>query len=138
MLFLPELTLLGAGLVFFALSLGNHPCDTIRNVAITLFAIVLATTLATVNMTGELFYDAFRVDLFSQTFKVLIVLATLIVVVFTDTMPGVSAKYKAEYYIFLSMSVLGLMMLVSSVELLAIFVALELCDFIFQLCDFLF
>ncbi|WP_136798552.1 MULTISPECIES: NADH-quinone oxidoreductase subunit N [Desulfosediminicola] len=129
MLFLPELTLLGAGLVFFALSLGNHPCDTIRNVAITLFAIVLATTLATVNMTGGLFYDAFRVDLFSQTFKVLIVLATLIVVVFTDTMPGVSAKYKAEYYIFLSMSVLGLMMLVSSVELLAIFVALELSSF---------
>ena len=129
MLFLPELTLLGAGLVFFVLSLGDHPCDTIRNVAITLFAIVLATTLATVNMTGELFFNVFRVDLFSQIFKVLIVLATLIVVIFTDTMPGVSAKYKAEYYIFLSMSVFGLMMLVSSVELLAIFVALELSSF---------
>jgi len=129
MLFLPELTLLGAGLVFFVLSLGDHPCDTIRNVAITLFAIVLATTLATVNLTGELFFNVFRVDLFSQIFKVLIVLATLIVVIFTDTMPGVSAKYKAEYYIFLSMSVLGLMMLVSSVELLAIFIALELSSF---------
>ena len=38
-------------------------------------------------------------------------------------------EIQAEYYLFLFMSVLGLMMLVSSVELLAIFVSLELSSF---------
>lgn len=129
MLFLPELTLLGAGLLFFVFSLGAHSSDTIRNVAITLCAITLAATLATVSATGELFYGAYKVDLFSQMFKILIALATLIVVIFSDKLPGIKSKYLSEYYIFLTMSVLGLMMLVSSVELLAIFVALELSSF---------
>lgn len=129
MLFLPELTLLGAGLLFFILSLGSHTSETIRNVAIVLCGITLAATLTAVNLNGELFYKAYRVDLFSQVFKVLIALATLFIVIFTDRLPGIKQKVLPEYYIFLFMSVLGLMMLVSSVELLAIFVALELSSF---------
>ncbi|WP_163339139.1 NADH-quinone oxidoreductase subunit N [Desulfopila sp. IMCC35008] len=129
MLFLPELMLLGAGLIFFGLSLGSYPAETIRNTAIVCFTVALAATLATLNNSGELFFSAYNVDLFSQTFKALIILATLFVVIFTDKLPGIKAKVRAEYYIFLSMSVLGLVMLVSSVELLAIFVALELSSF---------
>jgi NADH-quinone oxidoreductase subunit N len=129
MLFLPELTLLGAGLLFFVFSLGAHSSDTIRNVAITLCAVTLAATLAAYNASGELFYGAFKVDQFSQVFKILIAFATLIVVIFSDKLPGIKSKYLSEYYIFLTMSVLGLMMLVSSVELLAIFISLELSSF---------
>ncbi len=129
MLFLPELTLLGAGLLFFVFSLGAHSSDTIRNLAIALCAVTLAATLAAYNASGELFYGAFKVDLFSQVFKILIALATLIVVIFSDKLPGIKSKYLSEYYIFLTMSVLGLMMLVSSVELLAIFISLELSSF---------
>lgn len=129
MLFLPELTLLGAGLVFFVLSLGNHAGDTIRNVAITLFAVTLAASLATYNISGELFYGAFKVDMFSQVFKILIAIATLVVVILCGDSPGIKQKLLPEYYLFLSMSVLGLMMLVSSVELLAIFISLELSSF---------
>jgi len=129
MLFLPELTLLGAGLIFFVFSLGTHSSDTIRNAAITLCAITLAASIATVNNAGEMFYGAYRVDLFSQVFKVLIALATLVVVIFGNKLPGIKSKFLAEYYIFMAMSVLGLMMLVSSVELLSIFVALELSSF---------
>lgn len=81
MLFLPELTLLGAGLLFFVFSLGAHSSDTIRNAAIALCAITLAATVVTVNATGELFFGAYRVDLFSQVFKVLIAFATLVVVI---------------------------------------------------------
>ncbi len=129
MLFLPELTLLGTGLLFFIFSLGNHSSDTIRNAAIATCTITLAATLITINISGELFYGAYKVDLFSQLFKVLIAIATLVVVIFTDKLPGIKSKFISEYYIFLSMSVLGLMMLVSSVELLSIFVALELSSF---------
>lgn len=129
MLFLPELTLLGAGLIFFVLSLGAHSSDTIRNAAITLCTVTLAATILSVNASGELFYGAYRIDLFSQVFKVLIALATLVVVIFVGRLPGIKSKFLPEYYIFQTMSVLGLMMLVSSVELLSIFVALELSSF---------
>jgi NADH-quinone oxidoreductase subunit N len=129
MLFLPELTLLGVGLVFFFLSLGEPSSAKIRNVAITLSSLVVLVTLLCLKCDGELFYHAYRVDLFSQLFKFLIALATLIVLVFSDQLPGVRQKVHTEYYLFLFMAVLGLMMLVSSVELLAIFVALELSSF---------
>ncbi len=129
MLFLPELTILGVGLIFFVLSLGNHSGDTIRNVAIALCAILFAVTLGCLHLSGELFYGAYKVDLFSQVFKVLIALSTLVVVVAGDKMVGIRQRVLPEYYIFMSMSVLGLMMLVSSVGLLSIFVSLELSSF---------
>lgn len=129
MLFLPELTLLGAGLIFFTLSLGSHSGDTIRKAAMALCAITLAATLVTLNSSGDLFFNAFRVDLFSQTFKALIIIATFVVITFTGELPGIRKAVLPEYYIFLFMSVLGLFMLVSSVEMLAIFVSLELSSF---------
>ena len=129
MLFLPELTLLGVGLVFFILSLGKPDSAKIKNVAIVLSALVLLVTVLCLKSEGELFYSAFRVDFFSQLFKCLIALATLMVLVFSEELPGIREKIQAEYYLFLFTAVLGLMMLVSSVELLAIFVSLELSSF---------
>lgn len=116
-------------MIFFVFSLGSHSSEKIRNTAVILGAITLAASALTVNASGELFYGAYRVDLFSQTFKIIIALATFIVVVFTDLQPGIKGKFKAEYYTFLSVAVLGLMMLVSSVELVSIFISLELSSF---------
>lgn len=129
MLFLPELTLLGVGLVFFFLSLGKPSSAKVKNVAITLSALVVLITLMCLKSEGELFYRAYRVDFFSQLFKFLIAVATLIVLIFSDQLASVKEKIQAEYYLFLFMAVLGLMMLVSSVEMLAIFVSLELSSF---------
>lgn len=129
MLFLPELTLLGSGLILFFFSLGKPGSEKIRNLALTLSAVTLLATLMCVNSEGTLFYDSYKVDFFSQLFKVLLSLATLIVLIFSGRLEGVSEDIQPEYYLFLFMSVLGLMMLVSSVELLAIFIALELSSF---------
>ncbi|KJR99386.1 MAG: NADH-quinone oxidoreductase subunit N [Desulfobulbaceae bacterium BRH_c16a] len=129
MLFLPELTLLGAGLVLFFLSLGKQSSGKIKNVAVSLAALTLLASLLCLRSEGNLFFASYQVDLFSQTFKALIALATLIVLIFSNTLAGVKEEVQAEYYLFLFMSVLGLMMLVSSVELLAIFVSLELSSF---------
>lgn len=129
MLFLPELTLLGVSLVFFCLSLSKPSSAKIKNVAITLSALVVLVTLACLQYEGELFYRAYRVDFFSQLFKFVIALTTLIVLVFSDRLAGVAEKVQSEYYLFMFVAVLGLMMLVSSVELLAIFVSLELSSF---------
>lgn len=129
MLFLPELTLLGVGLVFFFLSLGEPSSAKVKNVAITLSALVVLVTFICLKSEGDLFYKAYRLDFFSQLFKFLIALATLIVLLFSDQLESVKVKIQAEYYLFLFMAVLGLMMLVSSVELLTIFVSLELSSF---------
>jgi len=129
MQFLPELTLLGAGLIIFIVSLGKANGDTTRNIAIGLGAAIFGATLLSSCQTGKLFFDAYQVDLFSQVFKALIAGAMLIVLLFGNKLKAIPQKVHPEYYLFMFMSVLGLMMLVSSVELLAIFVSLELSSF---------
>lgn len=129
MLFLPELSLLGAGLVLFFYSLGSQSLGTVKNVATTLTGLVLIVCIFCLNSEGNLFYDAYRVDYFSQIIKVLLSLGTLILLLFSHKDSGISEGTQAEYYLFLFMSLLGLMMLVSSVELVSIFVSLELSSF---------
>jgi NADH-quinone oxidoreductase subunit N len=129
MQFLPELTLLGAGLIMFIVSLGKNNGDTTRNFAIGLGAAVFGATLLSYCQTGKLFFNAYQVDLFSQVFKMLIAGAMLVVLLFGNKLKGVPGKVHPEYYLFMFMSALGLMMLVSSVELLSIFVSLELSSF---------
>ncbi len=129
MLFLPELTLLAAGLVFFLLSLGHPTGITVKNVAILLASVTLLVSLLCLGQKGELFYGVYRLDLFSQVFKTLIAAAALIVLLFDTGTTGIKKDSRPEYYLFLFTATLGLMMLVSSVELLAIFVALELSSF---------
>ncbi|NOR25184.1 MAG: NADH-quinone oxidoreductase subunit NuoN [Desulforhopalus sp.] len=129
MLFLPELSLLGAGLILFIFSLGKPSSGKIKNVATILAAVTLFASLICIKSEGNLFYSAYQVDFFSQVFKVLIALATLTILIFSDKMGDITQEVRSEYYLFLFMSVLGLMMLVSSVELLAIFVSLELSSF---------
>lgn len=129
MLFLPELTLLGAGLTLFIFSLGKPGSGKIRNLALSLAAVTFLATMLCINSEGTLFYNSYKVDFFSQFFKVLIALATFIVLIFSGKLDGIEEDIQPEYYLFLFMSVLGLMMLVSSVELLAIFISLELSSF---------
>jgi len=129
MLFLPELTLLGAGLILFLVSLGKPDDDTIINVTIGLGTATLIATLLGFHQQGDLFYGAYRVDLFSQVFKILIAGAMLVVLIFGRKLSSIKREVHPEYYLFLFTGVLGLMMLVSSVELLAIFVSLELSSF---------
>jgi len=82
MLFLPELTLLGAGLVIFFVSIRNAGSNTVKNIAITLGALIFGATLLGATQEGDLFYNSYRVDLFSQTFKILMGGALLVVLLF--------------------------------------------------------
>lgn len=129
MLFLPELSLLGAGLVLFILSLGQQSAGRVKAVAVTLAAVTFFFSLLCLNSEGTLFYSAYKVDQYSQMFKAFMALGTLIMLIFSASDSGIKDRIQAEYYMFLFMSVLGLMMLVSSVELLAIFISLELSSF---------
>lgn len=129
MLFLPELTLLGASLIIFIISLGKADGDTTNNIAIGLGVAIFGATVLSYSQTGKLFFNAYQVDLFSQVFKTLISGAMLIVLLFGNKLRGIPVKVQPEYYLCMFVSVLGLMMLVSSVELLSIFISLELSSF---------
>lgn len=129
LLFLPELTLLGAGLVLFFLSLGQPAITKVKAVATGLAAIFFLVTILCLSAEGTLFYEAYKVDFFSQFFKMLLALGTLILLLFSAPDSGIPEDVQSEYYLFMFLSVLGLTMLVSSVELIAIFVSLELSSF---------
>jgi len=120
---------MAAGLVFFGLSLTASKPEVVRNTAYVFYAILSLVCLGSLHSTGNLFYGAFQVDLFSQLCKLAIAVAALVVVIICGSHKGIKEKFFPEYQLFQAVSVLGLMMLVSSVDLIAIFVALELSSF---------
>ena len=128
-LFLPELFLLFSCLVVFLLSLGKSAPRRVRNITTGLAVISVLVCYLTLDMNGELFYRAYRIDFFSQLFKLLILGGLALLLLFSGELKGIRENVRAEYYLFLLLSTLGLVMLVSCVELLSIVVALELSSF---------
>lgn len=130
MVILPELVLLTGALAFFVVSLGKTPDRSVVKFTALFFG--LATFIAaclSFQSQATLFYGVYAVDQYSQMFKVLIGFSLAILLVAGQNLKGIEVSVRAEYYLFLLLSVLGLMMLVSSVELIAIFVSLELSSF---------
>lgn len=125
---LPELVMLIVSIVFLVLSLTRHK-GSLRNIAQMLAFFTLFVTVISVFAKGDLFFGAYKVDLFSQIFKILIVYGYCLVLFMFDNKNETDERYLAEYYMFLSLSSLGLMMLVSSVELISIVIALEISSY---------
>lgn len=128
--FIPELYFLLVVAVFFTLSMVRRPLPK-RNYALALIlsAVGVFVSLASIRVEGTLFHDVYRVDLFSQIFKVLITTGLFLIVCLCSELKGISERRHPEFYLLLSTCTLGLMMLVSSVELLTIYVALELTSY---------
>lgn len=129
MLFLPEIFFLAVALIFFLLSLGRPSPERDQSVALLLSVVGVFMVVVALREQGDLFYKAYRVDLFSQVFKLILSIGFFLLVYMGRGLVGINEKLYSEYYMFLSLSTLGLMMLVSSVELLTIFVALELSSY---------
>jgi NADH-quinone oxidoreductase subunit N len=130
MLFIPELYCLLMVLVFFGLAMVARP-NPRRDyfVALLLASIGVVVALASVKMEGDLFFQAYRVDLFSQVFKVMLAMGLFLVICLCTELNGIEERHHPEFYLFLSTCTLAMMMLVSSVELLTIYVALELSSY---------
>ena len=130
MLFIPELYCLLMVVVFFALAMVARP-NPRRDyfVALLLGSIGVVVALASVKMQGDLFFQAYRVDLFSQVFKVMLAMGLFLVICLCTELNGIEERHHPEFYLFLSTCTLAMMMLVSSVELLTIYVALELSSY---------
>ena len=126
MLFGPELYYLGLALVFFCLSLRSAPrVKTDYRIALGLAAVGLLLTASCLFQQGYLFFNAYRVDLFSQIFKFALALGLFLVLTISHNLAGIEERQRAEFYLFLTTTIIGMMLLVSAVELLTIYVALE-------------
>ncbi len=129
-LFVPELFYALMALVFFGASL-SHRADPRRLYiwALALSGMGLLVSVLFARQEGMLFFDAYRVDLFSQLFKILLALGTFWVIFSCSELKGIDEKQHAEFYFLMSVSTLAMMMLVSAVELLTIYVAIELSSY---------
>ncbi|MEN8141129.1 MAG: NADH-quinone oxidoreductase subunit N [Thermodesulfobacteriota bacterium] len=128
-LFLPELFLLGGSLLLFFVSLGENKGALAKNITVVIGLVLTVLCAMGIGSNGTLFFDAYKVDFFSQFFKLVIAAGLTLLTLTTGDMRGINGRIKAEYYLFMVISTLGLVMLVSSVELLSLFIALELSSF---------
>lgn len=128
-LFAPELFLLLGCLTLFFLSTGRVSGRTARGTAIALALGTVLITLLCQRQEGLLFYEAYRIDFFSQFLKFFIAVGLAIVLLFSTELKGINDEVRPEYYLFLMLSTLGLLMLVSSVELITLFISLELSSY---------
>lgn len=129
-LFIPELFYILMALVFFGASLSRKAEPRRLHLwALALSGVGLLVSLLAARQEGMLFFDAYRVDLFSQVFKVLLALGTFWVVFSCSELKGIDERQHAEFYFFMSVCTLGMMMLVSAAELLTIYVAIELSSY---------
>jgi len=97
-------------------------------VALAMAAIGIGVALVSVGVQGSLFLDAYRVDLFSQTFKVLIAAGLFLVVWLSLEMDLPDGQHPEFYFLLITCS-LGMMFIVSSVELLTLYISLELASY---------
>lgn len=130
MAILPELALIAGALAFFALSLSKSLDSTqVKNSAVFFGFVTLICGIISYCQQGTMFYGSYQVDQYSQLFKLIIAFALCVVTIFGQNLKGIDESLRPEYYIFLFLSGLGLMMLVSAVELITLFVSLELSSF---------
>ncbi len=129
MVFLPELVFLFGALALFVIALGDSRLAAARITAQIIAMAGAIAALATVGCHASLFNDAYLVDAYSQWLKVGLSLVFLLVVSMDRNLPDIREDVKPEYYLFLTLSVTGLVFLVSCQDLLALIIALELSSF---------
>jgi NADH-quinone oxidoreductase subunit N len=125
---LPELSILCFSIIFLFISLGEKKANLI-NAAKSLSVLVFALTLITINQQGTLFAGSYKIDLFSQLFKIIIAAGFGFVIFMLDKNDEIEEKYFPECIMFLGFSTLGLMMLTSANELISIVIALEISSY---------
>jgi proton-translocating NADH-quinone oxidoreductase chain N len=128
-LLLPEIVLSLAALLLFFCTLGRMREGTLQAITVTLSLLSLGAALFAFGQGGMLFFATYRVDLLSQIFKVIITLGLFLVLCIAPGSRGLERKLLAEYYLFLTVGALGLVLLTSAHELLTIVMSLEIASF---------
>jgi NADH-quinone oxidoreductase subunit N len=127
---MPESVYLAMGLTLFFACLPRRA--NLRNtyaIAVGFALLGIAAALAGLFQQGLLFFEAYKVDLFSQIFKLILAVTVLLVLFLCRDLPDLEEHYRREFFLFLASCTLGLMLMVSAVELMTLYLALELSSF---------
>ncbi len=129
-LFIPELYFILVIGVFLCLAMVVQP-NPRRDffIALILATVGVVVCLASVKLEGTLFFNVYRVDLFSQIFKLILATGFFLVICICTELKGIQEHHHPEFYLLMTTCTLAMMLLVSSVELLTIYVALELSSY---------
>lgn len=127
--FLPEFVLISTTLLFFFLSLKQVSPDMLRRLALGGAFAAVAACLLSFNQTGVYFFNAYSIETFSQLFKLILCVGFSFVIAVSPGLSGIKPKLSAEYYFFLFLSTLGLVMLSSAAEFLTLILTLEISSF---------
>jgi proton-translocating NADH-quinone oxidoreductase chain N len=135
-LFLPELVQAIIIIVLFCQSLTKSAQEAVTGRSIIGSAwlpiaagVAAAASGFALNASGLMFWEAYRIDNLSQFFKFAISLGFFFAVLNAQTQPTLEERKRADYFLLLSLSALGLMMLSSAVELITVYLALELSSY---------
>jgi NADH-quinone oxidoreductase subunit N len=133
-LFLPELLQIAIVLILFVQTLGKTE-NSIEKITAKLTWLPLASGLGIIvailslKVQGSMFYEAYQMDPLSQFFKLAIAIGFFITVLNAIHQPLLEAEKRFDYFLFLALSACGLMFLSSAVELITIYVALEISSY---------
>ncbi len=125
-----EIYFLLASAGFLVLSLlpkGNAQHDYLA--ALALSAVGIGVAFSGINQQGDMFSHAYRIDLFSQVFKVLLAIGFFLIVFTCSELESVPQRLHPEFYFLLTIATLSMMILVSSVHLLTVYISLELSSY---------
>ena len=125
LLFTPELSMLFAALIFLVLSCLRPEPHRNYTVALTMAVLTVIAALAAVSMTGSLFNGSYRVDLFSQVFKVCLAMGFFLGICLCSELESVAPERHGEFYGLMALCSLAMMLMISGTHLLVIYLALE-------------
>ncbi len=124
----PELIITGVALLLILLHLAMRRLPGKAAGWLTVIGLVGAG-IAAANQWGTnqtFLYEAFRLDGFAIAFKEMFIIGAILVVLASFEYVSELLEYQAEFYSILLSATVGMMLMVSAVDLVTIFVALEL------------
>ncbi|MGO9314396.1 MAG: NADH-quinone oxidoreductase subunit N [Syntrophobacteraceae bacterium] len=126
----PEIFYFAAGLLFLLLSFVAEPNPRRDHLtALFLGSVGILVCLVSAGSQGYLFIRAFRLDIFSQVFKVLLALGLFLIICICGDMTDIRERRHQVFYFLLFTGTMALMLLVSADHLLSIYISLEVSSY---------
>ncbi|NNG00747.1 MAG: NADH-quinone oxidoreductase subunit N [Desulfobacteraceae bacterium] len=137
-LFQPELYYFMVVMVFLTVSMLNS-VSVKTNYYTALISAVIGVAVCTMSLrvNGTLFYNTYRVDLYSQLFKLMLAVGMFLVISVCNKLKSVDDSRHPEFYLLVATATLAMMMLTSAVHLLTIYICLELSSYSLYILVFL-
>ncbi len=132
--FLPETALFVLVLFLFAaVVLGFHKnpraAGEILKLLPLLTLVVAGISVMNLGARGAMFWGSYQVDALSQFFKLLIAAGFCVAVINARKQSALEEGHKLDYFLFLSFSAWGLMLMASAAELVTVYLAMELASY---------